>query len=155
MLAAALTRETARWAGSWADGLITTTGPADDMRKVKQAFEEGGGLGEPIFLQAKLSYAAADEIAYKSAVDQWKCVLVDGEDLANLSTPEAFENKAREVPPGLVAENIRISSDRPPYRVASRRYRSRLRSGFLHNVNLDQRRFISDFGAHVLPAPVL
>ncbi len=43
--------------GGWADGLITISQPLAQLRRVVAAFEDGGGRGKPMYLQAKLSYA--------------------------------------------------------------------------------------------------
>ncbi len=43
MYAAALSVETAKWAGSWADGLITISASHDQQQRIIDAFREGGG----------------------------------------------------------------------------------------------------------------
>jgi coenzyme F420-dependent glucose-6-phosphate dehydrogenase len=72
LLGAAVSAETARWIGSWADGLITVAGARDDMRIVMDAFRESAGYAKPIFRQAALSFARTDEEATSAAHDQWR-----------------------------------------------------------------------------------
>src|SRR5690606_14452875 len=45
VIAAALSPETARWAGNWADDLITISQPREKLRAVLDAFRQGGGHG--------------------------------------------------------------------------------------------------------------
>lgn len=43
IIGAAITPETAEWLGGWADGLITTSRPPEQLKKVVDAFRRGGG----------------------------------------------------------------------------------------------------------------
>ncbi|HZH64381.1 MAG TPA: LLM class flavin-dependent oxidoreductase, partial [Flavisolibacter sp.] len=43
LVGAAVTAKTARWMGSWADGLITVHQPFNDLKKVVEGFRENGG----------------------------------------------------------------------------------------------------------------
>src|SRR4051794_1820840 len=47
---AAITEDTARWVGGWADGLITVGKDPEGLRRVVNAFREGGGDGKPLAL---------------------------------------------------------------------------------------------------------
>jgi coenzyme F420-dependent glucose-6-phosphate dehydrogenase len=51
---AALTESTAAWLGSWADGMITTSRPISELKKMLDAFYKGGGKGKPVILKAQL-----------------------------------------------------------------------------------------------------
>jgi coenzyme F420-dependent glucose-6-phosphate dehydrogenase len=57
IVGAAVTPETARWVGSWADALITIAGPRGEMREV-DAFREGGG--EASRCTCRCSYRSRD-----------------------------------------------------------------------------------------------
>ncbi|HEX2717613.1 MAG TPA: TIGR03557 family F420-dependent LLM class oxidoreductase, partial [Gemmatimonadaceae bacterium] len=57
LVGAAVSDQTAQWLGSWADGLITTGRPRDDMKRMIDAFRRGGGAGKPILVQHGLSWA--------------------------------------------------------------------------------------------------
>lgn len=151
--AAAMSEATARWAGGWADGLITVSLPHGRLRSLVDAFREGGGTGKPLLLQVKLSFGRSDAAALAGAHAQWRCNVFDSAVAAELRTPAQFEAAAKHVPPDAMAESVRISSD--PQRHLDW-LRQDLEIGFdrlyLHNVNREQRRFIEAFGEHVLPA---
>jgi probable non-F420 flavinoid oxidoreductase len=89
---AAVSPATARLAGAWADGLLTTAShEIADVRKVLEAFREGGGEGKPVVLQAALSWAATDGEAVREALDQWPSALVGGEAAWDLRRPADFD----------------------------------------------------------------
>ncbi|RZA01119.1 MAG: LLM class flavin-dependent oxidoreductase, partial [Sphingobacteriaceae bacterium] len=48
LMCAALSIETAQWAGGWADGLLTTYRPEAELKKMFGAFQAGGGEGKPL-----------------------------------------------------------------------------------------------------------
>jgi coenzyme F420-dependent glucose-6-phosphate dehydrogenase len=149
---AALSPETARWAASWADGLATISMPRDKLRKVVDAFREGGGDGKPLWLQVKLSYASNEDEALRGAHAQWRTNVMKGEVSEELRTPAQFEAAAQLVKPEDMRDAVRVSSD-------VQRHIDWLHEDaalgferlFLHNVNRGQQRFIDDFGARVLP----
>jgi coenzyme F420-dependent glucose-6-phosphate dehydrogenase len=153
LIGAAITPETARWLGGWADGMITIGQPLDGMREVVDAFREGGGEGKPMFLQVQLSWGADDEEARDEAFDQWRTNVFESPVLASLRTPEAFDAAAQFTRPDDLEDHIRMSSE------AERHVEwltQDLDLGFdrlyLHNVGRDQVGFIEAFGERVLPA---
>jgi coenzyme F420-dependent glucose-6-phosphate dehydrogenase len=152
LIAAAITPETARWAGSWADGLITVDRPGGVVREVVDAFREGGGDGKPMYLQVHLSFAADDEAARAAAHDQWRTNVFPPAVLGELRSPAGFDAAAEFVTPDDVDGPVRISSDTARH-VAW--LAADLELGFervyLHQVGRDQRVFIDAFGEHVLP----
>lgn len=152
LFAAALSPETARWAGGWADGLITVTQPRDKLRELIHAFREGGGEGKPVRLQVKLSWAPDEAAARDGALEQWRTNIFDGSVAADLRTPAQFEAAAKFVRAEDVAGSVRISSDLQRHAAW---LREDLESGadqlLLHNVNRGQEAFIDAFGASVLP----
>lgn len=152
-VAAALSPETARWAGAWADALITIAAPRDDMRAVLDAFREGGGASKPAFLQVALAYAPTDDEALAAAHDQWRQSALNEDELSDLATPEEFDRAAARVTAADVASRLRISSD-----IA--RHAAWLHEDaamgferiYLHNVARDhQERFIAACGERLLP----
>lgn len=150
--AGAISVETARWAGGWADGLITVNQPHDTLRQLIAAFREGGGEGKPLALQVHLSYAPTEEGALALAYDQWRSN-VFGTLLAwEFALPEQFDDAARFVRPEDLHASVRISAD-PARHVAWLREYADL--GFdeiyLHHVGQEQRRFIETFAERVLP----
>lgn len=153
LFAAALTPETARWAGGWADGLITVSAQRERMQAVIDAFREGGGEGKPLQLQAKLSFADSDAEALAGAMEQWRPNVLGGDLSQELRTPAAFEAAARDVDEATMREAVRVSAD-PGRHLAW--LQEDIAMGFdtihLHNVNRAQAGFIDAFGERVLPA---
>jgi probable non-F420 flavinoid oxidoreductase len=154
LLGAALTPATARWIASWADGLITVAGPRDRMREVLAAFREGGGERKPVYLQVALAYAESDEEARRSAVDEWPHAGMTTGQLADLSTPAAFDRAAASLDPQRVLRSVRASAD-------IERHIAWLQDDlalgydriYLHNVaSREQERFIDACGERILPA---
>ncbi|MGI5274387.1 TIGR03885 family FMN-dependent LLM class oxidoreductase [Nonomuraea sp. CA-218870] len=152
LIGAAVTAETARWAGSWADGLITVNQDVSRLRQVIEAFREGGGEGKPAYLQVHLSWAEDDETALRIAHEQWHTGVFGGEVAWNLETPDAFEQAATSVRPEDVRASVLVSADLE--RQAG--WLAELAGlGFdalyLHHVGQEQRPFIDAFGEKVLP----
>jgi coenzyme F420-dependent glucose-6-phosphate dehydrogenase len=110
LLGAAISAETARFVGEWADGLITVAGPRDSMRAVVDAFRETGG-NKPMFLQVTLSFAPTDREAEAIALDQWRQGVVGPDKLADLTSPIDFDREAAHATADEVRKNVRISAD--------------------------------------------
>jgi len=110
IVGAALSADTARWMGGWADALITIAGDRDTMRETLDAFREGGGEHKPAFLQVALSFAPTDDEAADAAYDQWRQAALTSEQLADLPTPEAFDEAAESITKDDVVGRIRTSS---------------------------------------------
>jgi probable non-F420 flavinoid oxidoreductase len=153
LLGAAVTEETARWVGGWADGLATIHRPPDRLRRVTEAFREGGGEGKPMVLQAHVSWAPTEEEALLIAHDQWRTNLFGPPVCWDLEMVEHFDEAARHVRPEDVRAGVLVSSD-PARHVAWIEEAAAL--GFdevnLHHVGQEQGPFIEAFGRHVLPA---
>jgi coenzyme F420-dependent glucose-6-phosphate dehydrogenase len=150
---AAVTAETARWVGGWADGLLTVGGPPEAVRQRLDAFSEGGGAGKPVTLQVALSYARDEAEARQGAYEQWRTNVFPSDVLAELWTPEQFEAVARYVRAEDLESSVRISAD-PARHLAWLQQDVALGVSQvnLHNVNRGQEAFIDVFGTHVLPA---
>src|SRR5688572_7978657 len=90
LFGAAVTEVTARTVGRWADGLITVNQPVDVLRRVIEAFREGGGARKPVAVQVHLSWAEDDDTALAVAHEQWR-TNVFGPDIAwDLTLPAQF-----------------------------------------------------------------
>ena len=111
LLGAALSPATARWAASWADGLITAAGPRAAMRAVVDAFREGGGEGKPMFVQVAVAYAPSDEEAVRAAYDQWRHCALGSDVLATLETPRDFDRACHDADADIVVSRVRASAD--------------------------------------------
>ena len=149
---AAVTAETARWVGGWADGLLTVGGAPEAVRQRLDAFAEGGGAGKPVILQVALAYARDEAEARQGAYEQWRTNVFPSEVLAELWTPEQFEAVATYVRPEDLAASVRISAD-PQRHLAWLQQDVALGVSQinLHNVHREQEAFIDVFGTHVLP----
>jgi coenzyme F420-dependent glucose-6-phosphate dehydrogenase len=111
VLGAALSVETAQSVGRWADGLITVAGPRDAMRAVVDAFRSTAGDRKPMYLQVALSFAPTDREAAAIACEQWRHCGLDGDQLADLATPAAFDRACAAVTDAQVLSRIRASAD--------------------------------------------
>jgi probable non-F420 flavinoid oxidoreductase len=152
LFGASVSAETAGWVGGWADGLITIAQPHDVLRRVLEAFREGGGEGKPAALQVHLSWAADEEEALRIAYDQWR-TNVFGAPLAwDLATIEQFEQAAGHVRPEDMHDAVLISADLGRH-VAWLQELAGLgfEELYLHHVGREQRVFVEAFGTEVLP----
>jgi probable non-F420 flavinoid oxidoreductase len=152
LVGAAVSEETARWCGEWADGLVTVNQPRERLERLLGAFREGGGEGKPVHLQVHLSWAESEEEALRVAHDQWR-TNVFGPPLAwDLETVEQFDEAAAYVRPEDMHAGVLVSAELSRH-AAWLHELSEL--GFeqihLHHVGQDLGPFIERFGAHVLP----
>lgn len=111
VVGAALTPETAYWLGAWADGLITAGKKTEDLRKVIDAFREGGGEGKPIFLQVALSLAGSHEEALANAHHQWRVAGLTTQQLADVASPREFDELTTAVSKPTIADRLRVSCE--------------------------------------------
>src|SRR5215207_779586 len=152
VLGAAITPETARWVGGWADGIITVYKPYEKQREFIDAFKDGGGEGKPMYLQAQISYADTDEAALQGAFDQWRNNVLESRVLSELRMPNQFDTIGELVRPEDLHSHIRISADVHKHiEWLQQDIELGFERIFLHNVNRDQERFIGVFGEKVLP----
>jgi coenzyme F420-dependent glucose-6-phosphate dehydrogenase len=154
LLGAAISEETARWLGSWADGMITVAQPGQKLRRVVEAFRAGGGADKPMFLQVALSFATSDEEALAAAHDQWRQSTVSPEQVADLETPADFDRASAHATPEDVRSHIRVSSDIEQHTAWLQQDQALgFERIYLHNVAREhQQRFISLCASRVRPA---
>jgi coenzyme F420-dependent glucose-6-phosphate dehydrogenase len=152
IIGAAITEETAEWVGSWADGLITVSKPPKELKKMVDAFRRGGGEGKPMYLKVQLSYAKDEQEALQGAHDQWRSNIFPSSILSDMRTAEQLGQAAMFVREEDLREHVRVSPD-PNQHVEW--LQQDIDLGFsqlmLHNVNLQQERFIEVFGEKVVP----
>ncbi len=152
LFCAAISEQTAEWAGSWADGLITVGGNAAVAEKVITAFNNGGGEGKPVFLKLDLSYARTKEEPMNGAYDQWRTNVLPSNLLGDLRKVEHFDAVATFVRPEDVAEKVKIVADIAACKDWLKSFAPlKAHRLVLHNVNRLQQQFIDDFGEKVLP----
>ena len=152
LLGAAVSAETAAWVGRWADGLITVAQPHDALRRVLDAFREGGGEAKPTALQVHVSWAPGEEEALRIAYDQWRTNVFGPPLTWDLATVEQFDQAARHVRPEDMHDAVLVSADLGRHAAWLRELAD---LGFdeiyLHHVGRAQRGFVDAFGAEVLP----
>lgn len=152
LLGAAVTEETAKFVGGWADGLLTVSGKPETLRKVVAAFRRGGGEGKPLYLQVTLNWAPSEDEAVAGAFEQWRYNALGGGVSWDLRSPEDFDAATRFVRPEDMRDCVLISSD-PGQHVAW--LQNFIDLGFeelqLHQVGRNQLTFIEAFAAKVLP----
>lgn len=153
LVGAAVSEGTARTVGGWADALITINQPHDVLRKVFDAFREGGGEGKPIFLQVHLSYDPDESTAETVAHEQWRTNVFDSNLAWNLEMPAQFDAAAVHVTAADVREKVLVSSDLGQHLAWLQEYvELGADSLYLHHVGQTQDAFIDAFAAHVLPS---
>ena len=111
LVGAAVSEETARGCGEWADGMVTINQPREKLERMIAAFREGGGEGKPIYLQVHLSWAPDEEEALAIAYDQWRTNLFQPPLCWDLHTVEQFDEAARHVRPEDLHAGVLISAD--------------------------------------------
>ena len=152
LLGAAVSEATARWMGDWADGLATVHRPPDQLRRVIEAFREGGGEGKPAVLQVHVSWAPTEEEALAIAHDQWRSNAFAPPVCWDLEMVDHFDEASRFVRPEDMRDAVLISSD--PGRFVEW-IAEAAELGFdevnVHHVGQEQRPFIETFGRDVLP----
>jgi probable non-F420 flavinoid oxidoreductase len=152
LIGAAVSVETARWVGGWADGMITVNQPRAHLARMIEAFREGGGAGKPLYLQVHLSYARDEEAALALAYEQWRSNVFEPPVCWDLELPEHFDEASRFVRPEDMRNSVLVSSDPARFVGWLAEYVELGFHGiFLHHVGVEQRAFIETFGEHVLP----
>jgi G6PDH family F420-dependent oxidoreductase len=152
LFGAAITEETAEWAGSWADGLITVAGEPDDLQRVVAAFRRGGGIGKPVYAQAAVGFAADDDAALAAAVRNWPVAALDPRQSQNLAAPADFDRAAVGLRPEALSGKVRASADLGRHIDWLRGdFAAGVDAVYLHHVGPDPERFIRTFAQKVLP----
>jgi len=152
LLAAAITPQTAQWAASWADELITVSQPMQQLEEVVKAWKNTEGREKPMTIKWQVSYDQDEVEARKGAHTQWK-TNVFGSDLSSqLRTPLQFEMAAAHVTPEEMSEYVFISNDPAKYiQTIKTFYQMGFEKIDIHNVNTKQEAFIDFIGKEVLP----
>jgi len=152
VIGAALTEQTAKWVGSWADGMITTSRSPIELRKIIDAFRSGGGEGKPVYLKVQLSYDITYEKALAGAHEQWKNNVFSSALLSDIRSPQGFDAAGEMVKPQDLLSSVRISNSVNQH---LEWLMADIDAGvshlYLHNVNTKQLDFIDAFGEGVLP----
>nr|WP_295926796.1 TIGR03885 family FMN-dependent LLM class oxidoreductase [uncultured Dyadobacter sp.] len=152
VVGAALTEQTAEWVGGWADAMITTSRPQEQLKRMVEAFHRGGGEGKPIYLKVQLSYDTTMAMATEGAHQQWHNNIFHSSLLSDIRSPEGFDAAGAMVKPEDMFSAVRISDSTDQHvEWLAKDIEAGVSQLFLHNVNLNQQHFIEAFGANVLP----
>jgi coenzyme F420-dependent glucose-6-phosphate dehydrogenase len=153
LIGAATSPKTAKWLGSWADGLLTVGRDVQTLREIIDAFRSNGGEGKPVYLKADLSWARTEEDALRQAHEQWRFNVLGGDAIWDLRRPEDIANASRFVKPDDMRASVLVSADLNRHIAwLQERVQLGVESIDLHNVGRNQREFIEAFGEKVLPA---
>jgi len=147
LLCAALSKDTAQWAGNWADGLLTTASLdfKSALEKI-QAFNENGGQNKPVYLQFAFSYARKREHAIVGAFDQWRSNILPPEKINGLHRVEEFDEACNHMKIEDVMESIPIFSDMSELlQIIDQLESTDAERIILHNVNRLHEDFIEDY----------
>jgi coenzyme F420-dependent glucose-6-phosphate dehydrogenase len=151
LLGAALTKETANWVGSWADGLLTGSAPLEEQKAIVDSFREGGGARKPMFMQTTHALATNEE-GQKVAFEQWRTNVLGAALQADFASPEQCDVASSFVRVDDMARFIRISPD--PARHADwlhQDFNLGFNKVFVHLMSENQPQAIRAFGENVLP----
>lgn len=152
LVGAAVSEQTARTVGGWADGLITVYQPPDRLRRVLDAFREGGGGGKPVSVQVHVSWADDEETALAIAHDQWRTNVFGSELAWNLELPSQFDAAAERVRPEDVTGSVLVSADTSQHVKWLRELADLdVDAIYLHHVGQEQQPFIETFAERVVP----
>lgn len=152
VIGAALTEETAKWVGSWADGMITTSRKPEELRKMVDAFRKGGGEGKPVYLKIQLSYDTTYASALAGAHEQWKNNIFTSALLSDIRSPQGFDAAGAVVRPEDMVSSVRVSDSTDQHiEWLMDDINAGVTQLYLHNVNTKQSQFIDVFGREVLP----
>ena len=153
VIGAAVSESTARWLGSWADALITVgSANRDAVRRVVDAFREGGGADKPVCIQAKIAWDETDAKALEGAHREWRTNVLPGDVPWEIRLPEQFEQATAHVRPEDVAACVKVSGSLEQHAEWLHDFREMgAAEVYVHNVAPNQEAFIEAFGAHVLP----
>jgi probable non-F420 flavinoid oxidoreductase len=151
LLGAAVSVATARWCADWADGLITVNAPEEHLRRMIEAYRDGGGTGR-LALQVHLSWAPDEDTARHIAHEQWRSNVFGPPACWDLELPEHFDQVTEHVTADEVTRVVNVSADLGRHTAWLRSYAE---LGFdeiyLHHVGQHQDAFITAFGETVLP----
>lgn len=150
LFCAVLSQESAAWAGTWADGLLTTYQPNGRLETIIQAFHDNGGKGKPIHVKLTFSYARDKKLAAKEAHHQWRFSCIENHKLADIASVAAFDRAVEQVTMEHLLTALPVSDDiRDILRLIREIEDLGVEHIVLHNVGRNQEEFIRDFGEQV------
>ncbi|GGA67893.1 LLM class F420-dependent oxidoreductase [Pseudoclavibacter endophyticus] len=154
LVGAAVTAETAAWAATWADGLITISQPFEKLRDIIGAYREAGGAGD-VSVQSQLAYVrpanGGREAARALAHDQWRTNVFEPPLCWDLPTPEHYDLAADGMSVERVAESVHcVDSTTALAELVDEHGRAGADRVYLHHVGKTQAAFLDDTAAALL-----
>jgi coenzyme F420-dependent glucose-6-phosphate dehydrogenase len=150
LVGAAITPDTARLVGRWADALLTIAQDDETLQRVVDAFRESAG-DKPCIVQAHLAYDPSEAAARRTAWEQWRQNVYPSPLITELRTVEQMTSLGQNVRPEDIDVAVRVSSSLQRHVDWIAHDLERFDAVYIHEVGLDQRRFIDVFGSEVLP----
>jgi coenzyme F420-dependent glucose-6-phosphate dehydrogenase len=151
LMCAALSQETAAWAATWADGLLTCYKPNGKLKELVDAFRNNGGINKPVHVKLTFSYARDENFAQLDAYHQWRFQCIDDSRLADIDSVQAFDRACEEITLEQVLQSLPVFN-RTKYIIPLIQEIIEVGADriILHNVNRNQTEFIRDFGLDVI-----
>ncbi|RYY02323.1 MAG: LLM class flavin-dependent oxidoreductase [Gammaproteobacteria bacterium] len=110
IMCAALTQNTAAWAGTWADGLLTSYKTLEELESIVSAFRESGGGDKPIHVKLTFSYARDENFAKSEAHDQWRFHCIEDSRLSEIDSVIGFDRASEDITMKQVLSSMPVSN---------------------------------------------
>lgn len=143
---AALSENTSEWAGSWAEGLLTTADHDIELTKSKiKLFRNGANADLPIHLQFSFCYGRTKKEAEEQAYDQWRSNMVGLDKLESLRTTEQFDKLSANITMEDVRDKILIITEMNELKHHINKLKKlNPASIHLHNISKNQEDYLED-----------
>lgn len=143
---AALSENTSEWAGSWAEGLLTTADHDIELTKSKiELFRNRAKEELPIHLQFSFCYGRTKKEAEEQAYDQWRSNMIGLDKLESLSDTEQFDQLSATITMEEVCTKILIITDMDELKHHINKIKKlNPASIHLHNISRNQEDYLED-----------
>lgn len=150
LMCAALSKETAFWAGNWSEGLLTTYQPNGKLEEIIAAFRRGGGDAKPIHVKLTFSFSLDENFARAEAHHQWRFDCIYKEKLGDLKSVKDFDTASDDVTVEKVTSVIPTSNCINHFSDLIKKIEDMgVDNIVLHNVGRNQEEFITEFGTEL------
>jgi alkanesulfonate monooxygenase SsuD/methylene tetrahydromethanopterin reductase-like flavin-dependent oxidoreductase (luciferase family) len=150
LFSAALSEGTAEDAGSWADGLVTTNRPTEELARLIGGFRAEGGEDKPVVVKVDVAWVRDEEEALLSAWEQWRGNSVGRELTETLRRPGDFDAASAAVRPDDMRDSLVLGPPDAHRRALDQLAHLGVDRVIVHDVTPEQERFIAEFGESVL-----
>jgi G6PDH family F420-dependent oxidoreductase len=111
LLVAALSKESAHELAGCSDGIITVIKPKKEQQEFIDAYQQGGGDKESMYLQAIMCYNEDQEKADYEAWYNWRHAVLGAKLQSEIRTPDDFDSAVESITIEQTKKVIRVSSD--------------------------------------------